>query len=79
MCEIILEFSVVSVLSYFVGMFYFYISGKGIGSLVTGFLFRYIGDRWTFRVFAIACVPVLVVYMIYNVRSKEKKANIDST
>ncbi|XP_005097106.1 major facilitator superfamily domain-containing protein 6-A [Aplysia californica] len=40
--------------------------GKGIGSLITGFMFEAIGPRWTWGVFSIICVILLVFYVILN-------------
>ncbi|XP_067661521.1 major facilitator superfamily domain-containing protein 6-like [Haliotis asinina] len=40
--------------------------GKGIGSLITGYLFELIGERWTFRVLSISAVVVLIVYCLLN-------------
>ncbi|XP_005097128.1 major facilitator superfamily domain-containing protein 6 [Aplysia californica] len=40
--------------------------GKGIGSLITGYMFENIGPRWTWRTFSITCVVLLVIYVILN-------------
>ncbi|CAG5129735.1 unnamed protein product [Candidula unifasciata] len=40
--------------------------GKGLGSLITGFMFRGIGPRWTWRVYVIISAIILVVYFCLN-------------
>ncbi|RUS77290.1 hypothetical protein EGW08_014954 [Elysia chlorotica] len=40
--------------------------GKGIGSFITGFMYKGIGPRWTWRVYSIISVVVLVVYWLLN-------------
>ncbi|GFS14404.1 major facilitator superfamily domain-containing protein 6-like [Elysia marginata] len=40
--------------------------GKGIGSFITGFMYKGIGPRWTWRVYAIVSAVVLVVYFLLN-------------
>ncbi|XP_076446545.1 major facilitator superfamily domain-containing protein 6-like isoform X2 [Babylonia areolata] len=40
--------------------------GKGLGSLLTGFLFERVGERWSFRVYAIAAVCLLGMYAALN-------------
>nr|KAG5696507.1 hypothetical protein BaRGS_021043 [Batillaria attramentaria] len=40
--------------------------GKGLGSLLTGLLFDRVGARWTFRVYAVACLLLLVAYASFN-------------
>ncbi|KAL8605194.1 hypothetical protein ACOMHN_031135 [Nucella lapillus] len=40
--------------------------GKGLGSLLTGFLFRRLGERWSFRVYAIGALCLLLVYAALN-------------
>jgi hypothetical protein len=44
----------------------YFISGKGVGSLVTCELYTVIGIRWTFRLYGMISLALLVVYMIVN-------------
>lgn len=43
-----------------------FLTGKGIGGLMTGVLFDHIGERWTFRAYAIATLVFLKVYFLVN-------------
>ncbi|GFO30857.1 major facilitator superfamily domain-containing protein 6-like [Plakobranchus ocellatus] len=40
--------------------------GKGIGSFITGFIYKIIGPRWTWRAYSILSVVVLVTYVTLN-------------
>ncbi|XP_052076348.1 major facilitator superfamily domain-containing protein 6-like [Mytilus californianus] len=40
--------------------------GKGVGSLVTGQLYSQIGIRWTFRLYGILSIVLLILYMLVN-------------
>ena len=41
-------------------------TGKGLGSILAGFLFKQVGERWTFRVYAIISACLLVLYAFLN-------------
>ncbi|KAK3099153.1 hypothetical protein FSP39_000211 [Pinctada imbricata] len=40
--------------------------GKGIGSLVTGWLYKPLGFRWIFRLYSILAVVFLLCYIVFN-------------
>ncbi|CAC5399665.1 unnamed protein product [Mytilus coruscus] len=40
--------------------------GKGVGSLVTGQLYWQIGIRWTFRLYGISSIVLLILYWLVN-------------
>jgi hypothetical protein len=42
------------------------ISGKGVGSLITGQLYTLIGIRWTFRIYGILSIVFLLIYLVLN-------------
>ncbi|KAK6168392.1 hypothetical protein SNE40_020936 [Patella caerulea] len=44
--------------------------GRGLGSIVTGFLFQQFSARWTFRAYAVLCVILLVISCFFDRRWK---------
>lgn len=50
--------------------------GKGLGSLLTGFLFKNLGERSTFRIYAIVAVILLVIYAILNIFVFKSRAGL---
>lgn len=57
-----MTFSVISMYNELIGV----VSGKGVGSLLTGWLYKELGMRWAWRVYGISSIVFLLVYIIVN-------------
>jgi hypothetical protein len=42
------------------------LTGKGVGSLLTGWLYKEVGIRWAWRIYGISSVVFLSIYFIIN-------------
>ncbi|XP_061163928.1 major facilitator superfamily domain-containing protein 6-like [Saccostrea echinata] len=40
--------------------------GKGVGSLLTGWLYKVVGIRWAWRIYGISSLVLLLIYLIVN-------------
>lgn len=47
---------------------------KGVGSLLTGWLYKELGMRWAWRVYGISSLVLLIVYFIVNKTIFKKSA-----
>lgn len=50
------------------------VSGKGVGSLLTGWLYKETGMRWAWRIYGISSLVLLIVYFIVNKTVFKKSA-----